>query len=390
MDFDFQGLLLAVLIAVPVAFALGWAASRMDLRQWRRDSRASMRAYFEGLNLLLNEQQDKAIDTFIESVQRDPETSELHFALGNLFRRRGEFARAVRVHEHLLARSDLRAPERERAQLALAEDFMKAGLFDHAESAWRALEGGSYDREARLALLTLAERSRDWRRALELAERLDGGGAGSFATRRAHYECELALAADAQGHPADADLALARARQLAPGAARPLVLSGQRLQRAGRDVEALAAWDELRAVQPAAFLLVAANYAAAALASQRAPAARQTLQAQYAQQPAVELLAALDRLDADDAQGLEVRALRWTRHLGQSPSLDAAGHLLALPPEQWGPEGLQALRTAVAQAAQPLQRFRCAACGFEAQHYFWQCPGCLSWDSYPPQRIEAL
>ncbi|MBS0304966.1 MAG: lipopolysaccharide assembly protein LapB [Proteobacteria bacterium] len=390
MDFDFQGLLLAVLIAVPVAFALGWAASRMDLRQWRRDSRASMRAYFEGLNLLLNEQQDKAIDTFIESVQRDPETAELHFALGNLFRRRGEFARAVRVHEHLLARSDLRAPERERAQLALAEDFMKAGLFDHAENAWRALEGGSYDREARLALLTLAERSRDWRRALELAERLDGGSAGSFATRRAHYECELALAADAQGRADDADLALARARQLAPGAARALVLSGQRLQRAGRDVEALAAWDELRAVQPAAFLLVAEDYAAAALASKRAPAARQTLQAQYAQQPAVELLAALDRLDADDPHGPALRAARWMRHLGQSPSLGAAGHLLALPPAQWVPDGLQALRTAVAQAAQPLQRFRCAACGFEAQHYFWQCPGCLSWDSYPPQRIEAL
>ena len=79
----------------------GWR-SRFDLRQWKREQRDSPKAYFKGLNLLLNEQQDKAIDAFIEAVQNDPDTTELHFALGNLFRRRGEFERAVRVHQHLL------------------------------------------------------------------------------------------------------------------------------------------------------------------------------------------------------------------------------------------------------------------------------------------------
>ena len=108
MDFDFQWLL----IGLPVAFALGWLASRFDLRQVKRDNRDAPRAYFKGLNLLLNEQQDKAIDAFIEAVQNDPDTTELHFALGNLFRRRGEFERAVRVHEHLLQRADLPAAER--------------------------------------------------------------------------------------------------------------------------------------------------------------------------------------------------------------------------------------------------------------------------------------
>ena len=103
MDFDLQWLLLAL----PVAFALGWLASRFDLRQWKREQKDSPKAYFKGLNLLLNEQHDKAIDAFIEAVQNDPDTSELHFALGSLFRRRGEFERAVRVHEHLLKRADL-------------------------------------------------------------------------------------------------------------------------------------------------------------------------------------------------------------------------------------------------------------------------------------------
>jgi lipopolysaccharide biosynthesis regulator YciM len=120
MDFDFQWLLLGL----PVAFALGWLGSRIDLRQWRSAQRESPKAYFKGLNLLLNEQQDKAIDAFIEAVQHDPDTSDLHFALGNLFRRRGEYERAVRVHEHLLSRGDLPRAERERAQFALAQDFL--------------------------------------------------------------------------------------------------------------------------------------------------------------------------------------------------------------------------------------------------------------------------
>jgi lipopolysaccharide assembly protein B len=131
MDFDYQWFLLGL----PIAFAFGWLASRFDLRQWKRDQRDSPKAYFKGLNLLLNEQQDKAIDAFIEAVQQDPDTSDLHFALGNLFRRRGEYERAVRVHQHLLARGDLNAAERDRARYAMAQDFLKAGLIDRAEAA---------------------------------------------------------------------------------------------------------------------------------------------------------------------------------------------------------------------------------------------------------------
>jgi len=119
-----------VLIGLPLAFGLGWLASRLDLRQLRIEHRTQPKAYFQGLNHLLNEQQDQAIDAFIEAVQQDPDTSELHFALGNLFRRRGEFERAVRVHEHLLARADLSPGDRHRARYALALDFLKAGLLD--------------------------------------------------------------------------------------------------------------------------------------------------------------------------------------------------------------------------------------------------------------------
>ena len=207
------------MIGLPIAFALGWIASRLDIGQWKRAQREAPKAYFQGLNLLLNEQHDKAIDAFIEAVQRDPDTTELHFALGNLFRRRGEFERAVRVHQHLLQRADLGAADRARAQHALAQDFVKAGLLDRAEEAYRALEGTSYDIEARLARLSLAERARDWRTAAQMAQRLEASGTGSYATRLAHHWCELSLQASDNGDPAAADDALRRAREAAPHAA---------------------------------------------------------------------------------------------------------------------------------------------------------------------------
>jgi lipopolysaccharide biosynthesis regulator YciM len=381
MDFDYQWLLLGL----PVAFALGWLASRFDLRQAKRDSRDAPRAYFKGLNLLLNEQQDKAIDAFIEAVQNDPDTAELHFALGNLFRRRGEFERAVRVHQHLLNRADLKPADRDRARHALAQDFMKAGLFDRAEEAYRALEGTPFDAEARLARLSLYERSRDWRNAIEIATRLDQAGGGSFASRIAHYWCELALEAEDGARGDEAEQALARARELAPQSPRAWVQSGQRLARAGAHEGALQAWDALRLHHPAAFGLVAADYADSALAAGHAEAARATLAEQFEKTPGVDLLKALARLEPTGARGADPRLQRLLR---DHPTLSAAQELLARSDGALDEGTRTALGEAIAKAAVPLQRYRCAACGFEAQRWFWQCPGCLGWDSFPPQRID--
>ena len=188
-----------ILLGLPVAFVLGWLASRWDLRQVRADNRQAPKAYFKGLNFLLNEQQDKAIDAFIEAVQNDPDTTELHFALGNLFRRRGEYNRAVRVHEHLLSRADLSHPDRDRAQHALAQDFLKAGLLDRAEEALNRLEGTQYEAEARLSLLAIYERSRDWTQAAAIVRKMQAAAQGDFSTRLAHYLCEDAQAQVARG-----------------------------------------------------------------------------------------------------------------------------------------------------------------------------------------------
>lgn len=394
MDFDVQWLLWGL----PLAFALGWLASRFDVRQWRRELQGSPKAYYKGLNLLLNEQQDKAIDAFIEAVQQDPDTLDLHFALGNLFRRRGEYERAVRVHQHLLNRGDLPLAERERAQYGLAQDFMKAGLFDRAEAAHRALIGTPFDTEARLALLLLHERSRDWRAAIEVAQALEKSGTGSFASHISHCWCELALEADARQQTDEADAALAEARTAAPLAARPMVLAGQRAAARGDPVAALVHWNKLMTAQPAAFNLVAAEYAASAMAAGDRLAALERLQPLYRHSLSLDVLLAMAALEPDVA----ARRRLLLQHLRAQPTLSAAQALLddaagvpagATVPAPDGmaeADALEALAVAVRRGARPLHRYRCAACGFQAEHYFWQCPGCLGWDTYPPQRLEDL
>jgi len=382
MEFD----LTWVLLGFPLAFVLGWLASRFDARQMRAESRSAPKAYFAGLNFLLNEQQDKAIDAFIEAVQNDPDTSELHFALGNLFRRRGEYNRAVRVHEHLLSRGDLSRPDRDRAQHALALDFLKAGLLDRAEDALRRLEGTSFEAEARLALLAIYERSRDWKQASDIAHRMQTARQGDFSVRLAHYLCEGADVLAAGGQLEAAVEQYQQALVLAPSAGRPQIDLAKLQHRLGQTPQAWATLQAMAEKSPGALPL------AAALVPELAQVLGDTqirpwLEAQYQRLPSLDLLQALVALDANhpDAPGRQ----RYVAHLDKEPSLVATTRWLADEPfaqEQHHP----AVQRALEHASKPLTRYRCAACGFEARQHFWHCPGCQSWDSYPARRVEEL
>ncbi|MFD2755440.1 lipopolysaccharide assembly protein LapB [Comamonas terrae] len=378
-----------ILLGLPVAFVLGWLASRWDLRQVRADNRQAPKAYFKGLNFLLNEQQDKAIDAFIEAVQNDPDTSELHFALGNLFRRRGEYNRAVRVHEHLLSRGDLSRSDRDRAQHALAHDFLKAGLLDRAEDALRRLEGTAFEAEARLALLAIYERSRDWGQAAAIAGKMQQAGQGDFSTRLAHYLCEDAQTRMAQGQFDAARKLLEQALATAPQAPRPLLELAQLQQRCAQPAQALDTLENLARQAPASLPLAATLLVDVAQATGQQARVQGLLETQYRQAPSLDLLQALVALDqhigVPDAPG---RA-RLVQHLDHEPSLVAAAQWLqgeTLAEEQYHP----AVQKALDHAAKPLTRYRCAACGFEARQHFWHCPGCQSWDSYPARRVEEL
>lgn len=382
MEFDFAWLLWAL----PVAFALGWVASRFDLRQWRLEGRQAPRAYFRGLNHLLNEQQDQAIDAFIEAVQNDPDTSELHFALGNLFRRRGDYDRAVRVHEHLLQRGDLSGKDRDRAQHALAQDFLKAGLLDRAENALRKLEGTAFEAEARLSLLAIYERSREWEQAANTASHLEGPEHGSFELRQAHYRCEQAEAWRRQGKTAEALTLLEALVTRTPSSARGWIALADMRQSLGNTEGALHALEELARRVPSHLPLVAHSLTQWSRLCHQTERARAILEAYRASHPiSLDITQALASLQDDAAQGRQL----YIEHLRSEPSLVAAS--LWLAGEHFGnADQEQLVKTALERSSEPLKRYRCAACGFEARQYFWHCPGCQSWDSYPPKRVEEL
>ncbi len=389
MDID----LTWVLLGLPLAFVLGWAASRVDLRQLRSENRRSPKAYFKGLNYLLNEQQDLAIDAFIEAVQNDPDTSELHFALGNLFRRRGEYDRAVRVHEHLLSRGDLKQSDRDRAQHALSLDFLKAGLLDRAEDALAKLEGTRFEPQARLARLAVCERTRDWPQASRLAQQLQSADQGDFSARIAHYLCEQAqplAQGDAQA-VAQASQLLQQAIDTAPDASRARIELAALQNQTGHPDAAYATLAVVIEQAQAATPLAAIRLQELAVQCGQQAHALTLLQANYAQSHSIDVLQAIIGLqDASQApsQTSSARDL-YVEHLEKEPSLAIATRWLAgekLEHEQFHPQVQRALDKAVV----PLLRYRCAACGFEAQRHFWQCPGCQAWDSYSARRIEEL
>ncbi|WP_294768828.1 lipopolysaccharide assembly protein LapB [uncultured Rhodoferax sp.] len=385
MDFDIT----LILMGLPVAFVLGWLASRLDLRQLRLENRQAPKAYFKGLNFLLNEQQDQAIDAFIEAVQNDPDTSELHFALGNLFRRRGEYERAVRVHEHLLSRGDLSEDDRHRAQHALALDYLKAGLLDRAEEALLKLEGTRFEAQARLALLANYERSRDWEHAALVAEKLESSGQGSFKGRLAHYLCEQAATLSAAGQDAEAQSLLEEAMQTAPEAPRPRMDLARLQAAAGQSARACATLNEALHAAPAAVGLIAPLLAQQALAAGQGETALRLLQEVYAGSRSLDVLDAIVALEAAGTHHAATAREWYARHLEREPSLVAAAKWIAgekLEHEAFHPHVQRALDHAV----KPLTRYRCAACGFEAKQHFWQCPGCQAWDSYPARRVEEL
>ena len=338
---------------------------------------------------MLNEQQDQAIDAFIEAVQSDPDTSELHFALGNLFRRRGEYERAVRVHEHLLARGDLTNDERDRAQHALALDYLKAGLLDRAEAALLKLEGTRFEAQARLALLANYERSRDWTLAAEIARKLEAAGQGSFAGRLAHYLCEQAATLDATAQTDQAQTLLMQAIATAPNAARARIDLAHLQFVMGQPLKAYGTLEEALKDAPQSIGLMAQPFSHYAIEAGQTEAALQSLKKAYQSAPSLDVLDAIVALEAKQPNKPTDARNWYVHHLENHPSLVAAAQWIAgekLEHEQFHPQVQRALDHAV----KPLKRYRCAACGFEAKQHFWHCPGCQAWDSYPARRVEEL
>ena len=387
MEFELWGLL-----AIPLFFALGWIAARVDIRQLVSESRTLPRGYFKGLNFLLNEQPDKAIDAFIEIVQFDPETADLHFALGNLFRRRGEIERAIRVHQNLLARPDLPVEQQLQARYELGMDYLKAGLLDRAEETFNLLVDTAYSVQARRALLEIFQREKEWPRAIEAALGLQESGAGARQKEIAQFYCELAQDALVHLHPDDAMALLDKALLADRKSVRATLLMGD-AQLAKENVEgALLTWRRVEQQSVPHVALVAQRMMDGYRKVGRPQEGVNLLKAYLAEASSIDLIEvvfkAVIELDGVDAALVLVRdELRRTPTLlGLDKLLEA--RLMDAPPDIWAE--LSMVKNLVHGYTQKLARYQCAHCGFKARQFYWQCPGCSRWETTPPRRTEEL
>lgn len=380
------------LLGIPIFFGLGWIAARVDIRQLVSESRSLPRGYFKGLNFLLNEQPDKAIDAFIEIVKLDPETAELHFALGNLFRRRGETERAIRVHQNLLARADLPLEHQVHAQFELGQDYLKAGLLDRAEETFNLLVDSQHAAQARRALLEIYQREKEWTRAIEAAYALQESGAGGRQKEIAQFHCELAQDELVHTHPDAALTILDKALAADRNNVRATILTGDAYIAKGDTEAALLAWRRVEHQSVPHVALVAQRLMDGYKAVGRPKEGLNLLRAYLAEASSIDLLevvfkVVLDLEGVDAANQLVSNELRrMPTLLGLDKLLEA--RLMGAPPEV-RPE-LSLVKNLVHGYTQKLARYQCSQCGFKARQFYWQCPGCSQWETYPPRRTEEL
>ena len=395
------------LLVLPLFFGFGWLAARIDIRHVVSESRALPRSYFTGLNFLLNEQPDRAIEAFLEAARIDPETVELHFALGSLFRRRGETDRAIRVHKHLLDRdaslSQLTEEQRMHALAELGQDYLKAGLLDRAEEIFLKLRGTQRDEEALRNLLEIYQQEKDWEKAIAIAEQMPGHAEHLWQKQIAEFQCELA-ASDLLNGRLDAarqrlDAALAANRRCV----RATLMRGELEAKVGVGAtaadestahleKALSIWQGIEQQNPIYLSLVAEKMMAAFRALGREAAGIDLLRGY------LERHASLDLLDAVFQAELAVRGpesayvlvrdeLRRNQTLlGLDKLLEAQ---IRLAPQEKRAD-LELVKNLIHNHTRRVARYRCEDCGFKARQFHWRCPACGGWETFPPKRTEEF
>ncbi|MGE5466153.1 MAG: lipopolysaccharide assembly protein LapB [Ignavibacteria bacterium] len=384
------------LLALPLFFALGWVAARIDLKHLLKESRALPRSYFKGLNFLLNEQPDKAIEAFLEAARVDPETIELHFALGSLFRRRGETDRAIRVHQNLIERdgsaSQLNEEQRLHALAELGEDYLKAGLLDRAEEIFLKLRGTARDEEALKFLLEIYQQEKEWGKAISVAQAMPNHSDHLWQKAIAEFFCELASSEMLHGNTVQARERLGEALAANRKCVRAAVLLGELEFAEGRFDEAIEAWKRIEQQTPVYLALVAERLLDAHRRAGREDQGLQLLRGYLERHPSLDLLDTV--FEAELKSGGAPAAYKLVRdELRRNPTLLGLDKLLEAqilvsPPERHA--DLELIKNLIHNHTRRVARYRCDNCGFKARQFHWRCPACGGWETYPPKRTEEF
>ena len=384
MDFEYWWL-----IALPLFFTLGWIAARIDIKQLLSETTSLPAAYFKGLNFLITDQHDKAIEAFTEAVQANAESLELHFALGSLFRRSGEVDRAINLHLSLLDRKELPAPQREAIKAELAQDYLKAGLFDRAEELFSSLDQSRYQQPALRALLEIYVREREWHRAVKVATELERISGIPFRKEIAQYYCEMAVKSilDQDLHTARHELEMALDAN--KNCVRANIMLGEMEANNKAHKIAIGFWKRIEFQNPA-FLGIVAHKLLNSYRELGQLEEGVNLLKQYAQTYKLPSLMAVVFEITLTEEGADSAAKMAIDELERKPSLQTLDQLLKARGLQAKPNtdnGLmqQTVRYAIGNRS----AYCCEQCGFKARNFHWQCPACNAWEALPAELKET-
>lgn len=375
--------------------AAGWALGRFDERDEDDNPAPPLNIdYLKGLNFVLNEQTDQALEHFLEMVRVDNKTIETHFALGNLFRRRGEVDRAIRIHQNIIARPDIPAEQRDQALFSLAKDYLKAGLLDRAENLFsRLAEGSRYQVEALEQLCRIYEQEHEWQKAIDASQQLETLSGSSLELEIAHYYCELAE--EAAGRR---DYAAARQFVKKSQLGRPRTLRGAltRAEIARDTADTKTALRLLhRVLDEHTYLITEALPRLVDIHDREGTIAEleRALAAIIQKNPEVKTDVAYTAI-VNNIGGIEIIDECVEEYMLNERTL---AEFINLNHLQNGGEdravALSRIRAALSKLAESTPRYICKECGFSSRKLLWQCPSCKDWETQRPAaqvRFDSL
>ena len=371
--------------------AAGWLMGRFEERDEDDAPPPINIDYLKGLNFLLNEQTDQALEHFLRMVRVDDKTIETHFALGSLFRRRGEMDRAIRIHQNIIARPDLAAEQRDQALFSLAKDYLAAGLLDRAEKIFaRLAEGSRYQVQALESLGRIYEQERDWEKAVDAGQRLELLSGRSLALQIAHYYCELAEVAVEENNFTAAREYVKKAQAGRPRTMRGALTRAHIARDTGDNKTALKLYH--RIIDENTYLIAEALPEIVSI-YRREEAIKdldKALTALLAKSPESSSLIAYTAI-VNDLGDVPVIDRCVEEYMLNEPTL---GEFVELQHLSTGEQGshdsaLAKVRGALSKLASATPRYQCQECGFSSQRLLWQCPSCRNWETQrPASRVQ--
>lgn len=377
-------------LLLPIATGSGWlfAKRKYTKNEHEGKSQRLSEAYVVGLNYLLNEQTDKALDVFMKLLDDDSDTVETHLALGSLFRRRGELDRATRIHQNLIARPQLSYRQKTEALLALGQDYLCAGVYDRAERTFKEVVdlGGDKVKGSLIHLIAIYEQEKSWLQAINVLSHLEKVTSERASLQMGHYYCELAENEMANAHVEQAMLYLKKAQYSDKNSVRASMLLGGSEQRQQRFRQAINAYKKVP-LQDEAFLseVVEPLFTCYKALGQQKECIRyfNELLIKHPRASIIFILAE----DLRETHSVEEALDFVSEQLNLHPSLRGLNKLI-----KWYLEAtygkvrgkLKMLFNITSTLIENKPVYRCGHCGFSGNHLHWQCPGCKSWSTVKP------